>query len=368
TTTYTVIAVDANGCSSAAQTVTVLVNPPLTIVAATTVPTCIGTVTELHAQGAGGNGGPYTYAWLPGGQTGNTISVSPPVTTTYTVTVTDNCTNPAAVVVITVKVYGLPSIVFTADTPAACGKLCAQFTSSSPGVQSMIWSFGDGGTASIADPKHCYTLPGIYSVKLTVTDTNGCTNSLTHPNMLTVYSNPVAQFTMGPQPTTILDPHICFTDHSTPDVNQWYWNFDDSNDPSTSSQQNPCHAYTDTGTYCATLIVHNANGCWNTISECLVIQPYFTLYVPNAFTPNDDGLNDVFLPLGINLDKSTYTLMIFDRWGEEIFETHTWGEGWDGRANGGALVSPIGVYVWRIKVKDYAGGPHLLVGSVSLIK
>jgi len=300
--------------------------------------------------------------------TGDDILVIPTGSATYTVTVTDNCTFASASALAGVNVFPLPNVLFTASTPSACGKLCAQFTNATPGTQSLSWSFGDGTASALLNPNHCYNSPGVYSVTLLVKDTNGCVNSATNPNMMTVYANPVAEFTLGPQPTTILEPKICFTDHSTPDVTSWYWNFDDINDAVSDSVKNPCHSYTDTGTYCVSLIVHNANGCWNTTSTCLMIEPFFALYVPNAFTPNDDGLNDVFQPKGTFIDTHSYNLMIFDRWGEMIFHTNNWDEGWDGRANKGALVAPLGTYVWRITVKDYLGRPHDLVGHVSIIK
>jgi len=186
--------------------------------------------------------------------------------------------------------------------------------------------------------------------------------------MINVYPVPVADFSMSPQPTTVLNPIICFTDASQ-GATEWTWDFGEPDSPTNSStDQNPCHTYSDTGTYCVTLTVLNANGCWDTVTYCLVIDPDFALYVPNAFTPNGDGHNEVFMPVGIGIDEQCYQFYIFDRWGNLIWQTDRWGKGWDGRANGGEEIAQQDVYVWKIITCDIFGKTHQYVGHVSLIK
>ena len=367
TTTYTVIATDANGCTSIPQTVTVTVNPLLGLVATGNVVTCPGTPIQITATANGGNGGPYTYNWIPGNMTGSSVSVSPASTTTYTVTASDNC-SPTITTIVQVTVMQSPVVAFNSNNPSACSGSCIQFNCTSTNVTNWSWNFGDGGTSALQNPLYCYNNAGTYSVTLTVTGTNGCTASQTNNNMITIYANPTADFTMTPNPTTILEPHICFTNLSTPDVVQWYWNFNDPNDLLTSTSQNPCHSYSDTGTYCIPLIVHNQYGCWNTVTYCLMIQPYYTIYVPNAFTPNEDGLNDFFFPKATNIIEGSYHMSIFDRWGNLIFQSYSIDKGWDGRANGGEKTAQMDVYVWKIDVKDYTGKGHALTGNVSIIK
>jgi gliding motility-associated-like protein len=367
TTTYTVTATDANGCTSASQTVAVTVRPPVTVAAVGNTVTCSGAPVQLNAVANGGTGGPFTFSWVPGNMTAMTVSVAPTATTTYTVYVSDNC-SPMASAVITVNVEQRPVISFTSNVPSGCSGSCVQFSGSASSASAWSWNFGNGATSSQQNPQYCYANAGTYNVSLVVTGTNGCTSALTSNNMITIHPNPTANFSMGPQPTTILEPNICFHDLSTQDATSWYWNFDDPNDLLTSTGQNPCHAYSDTGRYCATLIVHNQWGCWSTATNCLIIQPYFAVYVPNAFTPDDDGLNDVFYPKGVSIQDSDYHLWIFDRWGKNIFESTSLDKGWDGHANGGSEVAQIGVYVWKLQVKDHEGKMHALTGSVSLIK
>lgn len=368
TTTYTVSATDANGCSSTPATVTVTVYPQLSVIASNGVTSCSGTAVQLSATAGGGNGGPYTYTWMPGNLSGPQISVSPTTTTTYTVTATDNCSSPAATAVVTVNVLGLPVVSFTSDDTAGCANICVQFSSNTPNVATWLWNFGDGSTGTGSLANHCYPDAGSYAVSLTVTDNSGCSNSVTYPAMVTVHPNPVADFTLGPQPTTILSPQICFTDHSSADVNQWYWNFGDPNDQTTSYIQHPCHAYSDTGYYCTDLVVHNGYGCMNAIEYCLRIDPYFSMYVPNAFTPNEDGLNDVFQPVVMNALEEGFQMLIFDRWGNLIFETTDLHKAWDGKAKSSGEIAQIDTYVWKIQLVDYAGFRHQLIGHVSIIK
>lgn len=367
TTTYTVTVTDGNGCLAPSQQVIVPVNSPLSVTVSGNQLVCMHNAEVLTAYGSGGNGGPYTYSWQPTGSTSNTCTDYPLSNTVYTVTVTDNCTLAPATATFAVTVPSLPVASFISDDTTGCGHVCADFTNTTPNTQSVFWSFSDGFTTTTLNPNHCF-LPGTFDAMLIVTDNNGCMDTLTQPGMITVYNNPVADFSLGPQPTTILEPNICFTDHSTPDVITWYWNFDDANDITTSTIQNPCHAYSDTGTYCASLIVTNQYGCWATATNCLYIEPYFTLYVPNAFTPNGDGLNDIFIPVGDDVDPDNYELMIYDRWGNLIFHTTSWGDGWNGIAKNGNKMAQIDTYVWKINLKDHAGGRHQLIGHVSLIK
>ena len=362
---YTVYTTDANGCTGQVQVI--ITQPTLLSVTASANPAaiCVGTQSSLSATGNGGTPN-YTYNWMPGNLNGSAVTVSPVTTTTYTVTITDanGCTDTSAV---TVTVNPLPVVSFTGPA-SGCVPLCVTLTNTTPNAVTSNWDFGDNSTGTGSPVNHCYTTPGVYGVTLVVTDANGCTNSLSTPNMFQVYAYPDAQFNFGPQPTTILNPTMCFTDSST-GATSWTWNFGDPSDPTTSNVQSPCHTYPDTGQYCVQLNVVNANGCADSIIHCLVIGPDFTLYVPNAFTPNGDGMNETFFPKGEGIDEGKYKMWIFDRWGNMIFYTEKWNSaGWDGHANDGKDIAQEDVYVWMIEIYDYLGKKHKYVGHVSLIK
>jgi gliding motility-associated-like protein len=368
TTTYTVTVTDANGCTNL-QTTTVTVRPPLTVNIANGATVCPGACTSLTANGAGGNGGPYTYLWMPGNLTGQTVQVCPTATTTYTVTVNDNCTTPTATDTATVIIQPPPVVSFTSSDSSGCAPLCVTFNGTAANASSWSWTFTGGNpSSSIVQNTSliCYDNPGQYNVTLFVTDNNGCTASATVNNMITVYSNPTAAFSMDPQTTTVLNGTINFTDNSI-GATQWTWSFGDIN-AGTSNNQNPIYTYLDTGAYIITLLVANQYGCVDTIENTVVILPEYTFFAPNAFTPNGDGRNDVFMPKGDYVDANDFEFYVFDRWGMMIFKTEKWGEGWNGKVNGNGDIVQQDVYVWKVITKDNLGNRHEYVGHVSVIK
>ncbi len=368
TTTYTVTITDANNCGPVTATVTITVNPPLSVVMGPPQSICPGGMATITATAAGGDGS-YNYLWAPGGGTGSSIVVSPATTTTYTVTVTDNCGTPAVTDSVKVIVNPPPVVNFKADTLDGCSPLCISFTDlstiSSGTITNWAWNFGNGNTSNSQNPTSCYPNPGVYTVSLEVTSNNGCKAYDTIKNMITAYSHPVAAFTMSPQPTTIQDPLINFTDLSTDNygIVAWQWNFGDNTD-NTSTQQNPSHTYGDTGTYCANLTVTNKYGCTDSVTNCLVIQPGFSIYIPSAFSPNGDGINDVFLAKGTFINN--FKMYIFDRWGMQLYYSEDINNGWPGTVQG--QICQEDTYVYMIVCFDNKGNKHSYIGRVSLIK
>jgi gliding motility-associated-like protein len=373
TTTYTVSVIDAHGCFTAPQTVTITVKPPLEVVANTGGTICPGASFTLGAVASGGNGaGTYTYSWIPPtGLDNPNISnpvATPAVTTIYTVIVSDNCGNVTDSAFETVTVWPPPVVTFTTVDTVRCAPMCAHFTgTSTPACFTGSWTFGDGTSGTACDLiTHCYTNAGTYNVSYFVTDVNGCKGSATTPNFINALPVPIAAFTDAPQPTTLVQPKITFTDGSTNAVS-WLWHFGDPYD-SSSVLQNPVFTYLDTGCYTVTLMVTSANGCTATTKGPVCIQPEFDFYAPNAFTPNGDGVNDVWCPKGVGIELNDYDMMIFDRWGNLLYETHTWGQGWDGKANGGSNIAQIDTYVWKVKLLDVFGYKHQYIGRCSIIK
>ena len=127
-------------------------------------------------------------------------------------------------------------------------------------------------------------------------------------------------------------------------ADKWNWDFGDG---LFSSVQNPVHSYSIEGIYTVKLVTTNNGGCIDSIVKTVEVKPEFTFYVPNTFSPNGDHVNDVFSGKGIEITE--YTMQIFDRWGELIYETAELEKGWDGTAKGGSEISPEGVYVYKVK-------------------
>lgn len=371
TTTYTVTATDANGCVSSATATTVLVNPPIAVTTAD-ASVCSGNSVPISATATGGTGGPYTYLWS-NGSTSQTQTVSPAGTTVnYIVTANDIGCSIAVKDTATVTINPLPvSLMSVADT-AGCADVTAQFTGVSNIGISYSWNFGDGTPLQIGNPiSHTYVIPGIYDVSLTVSTDSGCFSTITTNQFIDVYPVPTAGFSSSPLQPTLTNPLVSFTDQSIGATN-WYWNFIYNKAPFglyTDTLQNPVFTYSDTGSYIVQQIVHNNYGCYDTAYNSVEVIPEYILYVPNAFTPLDpDGINDVFLPKGVGIDPDNFKMMIFDRWGNLIFETADLSKGWNGRANGGKDVAQIDVYIWKILTKDYRGGNHSYVGTVTIVK
>jgi gliding motility-associated-like protein len=269
-----------------------------------------------------------------------------------------------------VTVFNLPQVAFNAGPTSGCAPLCVNFNDLSTAQNSSpahwSWSFGDGSTDTLQHPSYCYPVNGVYSVALTVTSADGCVKTDSIPNYIHVIPGPVAAFTFGPQPAVITNPEINFTDQSTQNPSQWYWDF--GNGVGTSTMQNPTYSYPDTGSFPVMLIVSTANGsCPDTAFATVVISPELLIWIPNAFTPNNDLRNDVFQPVFSDPEYIvSYNMMIFDRWGNQVFATDDPFLGWDGRMKSNRVETDT--YVFRINVTGTDGVPHRYVGHVNLLR
>ncbi|MCB9448558.1 MAG: PKD domain-containing protein [Flavobacteriales bacterium] len=358
TTSYSVTITDDNG-DSAFASVTVTVNPPPTTTTNSTDANC-GSADGTTTVTAGGTG-PYTYLWSPGGYTSS--GVTGVTAGSYHVTVTDanGCVSEDSVNILNI---GGPTACFMADTLSGCAPLDVLFSSCSTNEVSYLWNFGDmGPTDTSANPTHPFNSPGCYDITLVVTSANGCEDTLKKDCYIEVYDNPNANFTASSNDVDDFNPVINFTDLST-DAFVWIWNFGDNG---TSDFQNPTHIYTDTGTYVVSLAVENGYGCKDTVSTTVRVHEDPTFYVPDAFTPNNDGMNDYFQPYGEMMDFTRLEMYIFDRWGNLIYTGTNW-QGWDGCANEGTDISQEDVYVWKIRAWTYNGEEINRIGRVTLIK
>jgi gliding motility-associated-like protein len=368
TTIYTVDVVDSLGCAGVQQTVTVTVNPPLTLanIVGSTICASATSSATLTASASGGDG-TFSYLWLPGNQSTATITVNPATTTTYTVIVTDGCGTPPDTATVTVTVNQPPAPTITANTTIGCAPLCVNFTEQSSGAcVTSSWDFGDGNTSTTGAPSNCYQNSGIYTVIYTCTDANGCVGSVTVNNMITVNSSPTAAFTSSVPSSGVIvvqtgnPQQVCFTDNSISATN-WSWTMGASN----SSQQSPCFNVTDTGTYCVQLIASATGGCEDTAAYCFRAVNEAVFSIPNVFTPNADGTNDLFVLTSTGV-KDLHC-EIYDRWGVKIYEWDGVTNGWDGRTSSG-IQAVDGVYYYVITITDFSEKATNLKGFVHLIR
>ena len=367
---YTFTATDANGCSLATN-VLVQVNDSLSLSVFGDTPICEGSPSNLSALASGGDGGPYTYTWDQGLGVGQNQSVFPTQTTVYTVTVTDGCQTPPISDQVTVTVNTVPAISFTGDQLSGCTPVTTNFTDNLvPTGSTCLWNFGDGGTSTqCGNPSYVFTQPGCWDVTLTITTAEGCVETVTIPNYVCVFAYPTADFTFGPQPTTVMHPTIDFVNLSS-NADAYNWTFDVGGLEDQSTVEDPQYTFPNAnpGTYEVCLEAITLDGCNDAICQNVLIDEEFILYVPNAFTPGgSDLINNEFKPIVKGEDPLKYSFMVFNRWGELIFETSYSSEGWDGTYKG--LMSQQDVYVWKVTCTDASSKePHEYIGHVTLLK
>lgn len=365
TTTYTLNITDGAGCTAGPLLFTITVASPVGVTISGTSPICAGGGTTLTANVTGGYG-IMNLVWTPGNLSGTQVTVTPATTTTYTLTATDQC-GQTATQTFNVAVTQLPVVDFYADTTYGCTPLDVQFFVDTTGFGSgatWVWDFGENGSTSNAlYPIHTYTTPGCHDVSLTVIVPPGCTATQTYTCMITTLPQPDAQFIADPVVASILDPLVTFTNQST-GATTWLWNFGDS---TSSTDWSPTHTYEAIGTFPVYLAVSNASGCVDTAWLDIIINDFYTFYIPNAFTPNGNGNNDEFGPYFTNILTEGYSFMIFDRWGNIAFETNDPYKRWNGRwRNEGDMVQED-VYVYKIAYIDNMQGEHYVMGSVTVL-
>lgn len=270
-----------------------------------------------------------------------------------------------------------PVVSFSANDTIGCQPLCISFQNSSTVLTGAnvqwIWNIDDGTPLTDSQSvDHCYTNDSVntlkfFNVTLTVTSDSGCVSTLTKNNYITVYPDPIANFTAQPETATIIDPVISIKDLSV-GASHWNWNFGDGSAPFITNLGTtpPPHAYGDTGTYVITLITSTQYNCSDTTYQQIIIEPDFVFYVPNAFTPDGDGVNDIFSGKGIFIKE--FKMNIFDRWGNMIFVSEDINIPWDGKANKGKEVALTDVYIYSITVTDFKDLKHNYKGIVTLLK
>lgn len=253
-------------------------------------------------------------------------------------------------------------------------------------VASWSWSFGNGATSNSQTPGILtYGNPSpvqnaIYNVSLTVSSDSGCVSTAYSNPAVTVYPHPLPGFTWGPQDPApdVLNPTIFFFNQSQGANGQngitYYLGdvFLNNNAANYTNVPDPVHTYQnyDPYTYYVTQWVQNSYGCKDSITKPVEIIPSWTFYIPNAFSPNGDGVNEGFKGTGIGIDNTTYNLWVFDRWGNQVFYSDDMEKVWDGRVQGkkdGDIVQED-VYVWKVKFQDFLGKKHEYKGTVSVIK
>ena len=242
-----------------------------------------------------------------------------------------------------------------------CLKDGVQFTDSSTVINDSIvkwdWDFGDGSNDIIENPLHHFPNYTSYKVTLIVQSSKTCSD--TAEKNITIAKGPIAGFRTDALLANVKQP-IHFTDESIDEIS-WFWDFGDGTSDGTSTQQNPTYAYGEIGHFDVCLIVTDKNGCTDT--SCITEMISLPVGVPNAFSPNGDGQNDLFEIYGGPF--KAVQMKIFNSWGGLIFTTDK-PSGWDGRVSG--IDQPAGVYIYTVYCVSEDDQEHQLSGDVTLIR
>ncbi len=359
-TQFSVLVTDSNGCQSS-DSILVIINP-LPIVSFLFNNICQGDTVHFTNQSAYG-----FYLWNWGDQSYSSdknpyhIYDSAGTYNVSLITADQNgCVDSLSQ---TVTVFPLPSIAIQANPIEGCPPLNVDFSNASTNAISYEWNFGDLSTSTDTNPSHLFSQSGLYDVSLTAISNDGCKADSVYQQLIQVFELPTVNFTFIPNDPDMLSSVIQFTNSASIDVISWQWFFGDGE---SDSDENPLHMYRDTGTFNISQVVINNNGCSDTTIQQIHIDPVYAFYVPSSFTPNGDGKNDFFVPKGLKIDASTFYMGIYDRWGNLVFTTNDFTNGWNGKINN--INAPSEIYTWLFRFNEESGKEHFYRGNVALLR
>ena len=258
-----------------------------------------------------------------------------------------------------IEIHPNPVASFIALDSNGCKPLNVQFVNLSEAWTPMNyqWNFTNGSFSIAENPSTDFNISGSFYPTLTVNTTSGCIDedSYTLETPIVVYPLPQANFSIEPSIVNILDPEVYVSDFSQSAVTVFY---NISNGDSTG-QANFSYQFNDAGQFEITQTVWNEFGCFSQVTGGVRVEG-FLFFMPNSFTPNGDGYNDILIPeyTGV-LD---YSFQVYDRWGQLIFQSYDPAIGWDGNN------AQEGVYNYLVKLSDLNKLPHHFSGSITLLR
>ncbi|MGZ4089568.1 MAG: PKD domain-containing protein, partial [Bacteroidia bacterium] len=312
--------------------------------------------------------------WTGPGVTGNIFSPSSAnigdnnilIYSTHSMPTASLCPDSSA---IRIQVNDLPHVNIVSNLDKGCLPFEAVFNTPNTNTGSGEWNFGDGSpTVPGLNVTHQFTTPGSFTVSFAYQDEIGCATDAVLSTPINAYPTPHADFEFSPDDITIANPDVQFTNLSTVLGNNTYqWQIGNMYQ---LNEVNPKVTFPIAGDYNIILTATTLDGCTDVTSKVVNVKNDYGVYIPSSFTPNYDGLNDVFRPVfsPYGLDPKVYELEIFDRWGHSMFHTKDYTVGWDGTTKGSSEPLKEDTYVYKIKFKDSDGKIHNKTGHVTLLK
>jgi len=264
-----------------------------------------------------------------------------------------------------VTVRGLPQATLLSSKNEMCAPFCSDFkiniAQNNLAPVKSVYFVNPNGSFLDSLRTLCFNVGQTKTITINYVDTNSCVNSSSL--VINARPQPVADFVFDPpQPKSSKDL-IVFTHLSSPSpITEWSWTFE--NNSKISKEKNPSYIFEKANHYPVVLVVKNQWGCTDTIIKLVIVGDEMTLYVPNVFTPNNDGKNDVFQPAGVGFEK--YDLTIFDVWGHKVFNSNDITDTWDGMIN--SELGKSETYIWIIQVTSVSGKEIKREGRVTILR
>jgi gliding motility-associated-like protein len=257
----------------------------------------------------------------------------------------------------------LPTPEFNIDIDKGCEPLTVSFTNETHFGEKYFWYFGDGDSSLQENPTHTFNSPGTYSVTLVVQNSKGM-NIAYERDIIKVHPKPHADFIISPSTAYLPNAKVAMTNIS---VNAEYlrWNVEGQAE---DTIPDPIYVFNDPGFFDVELIATSEYGCIDTMFKegVIHIDTQATLYMPTAFSPNGDNINDVFKPIGSGLVEDEYSMLVYNRWGQVVFESDNLNEGWDGTFNNQPC--ELGSYYYSIIIKYASDEKETVKGEIVLLR
>jgi gliding motility-associated-like protein len=269
----------------------------------------------------------------------------------------------------TIEVYHVPEPFFSFSETSFCQfgliDLVDESTIGGGSITAWEWTVNGDTFSQQSETQFSSDEAGVYDIGLTVSSNEGCTASLILPDAIEIWPAPVADFVYSPDDPTILAPVIYVDDRSEGAIDWFYTINDEFVDNVPDFEYN----FTTPGIYTLEQFVTNIFGCTDSISFDIEVASDLAVYVPNAFTPDQDGVNEIFKPVISGADVTDYRFQIFNRWGEMIFVTDNPEQGWIGEVNGGDHFAQNGVYTWRLELSTFEwASRRVFTGHVTILR
>lgn len=265
-----------------------------------------------------------------------------------------------------IKVFVNPVVEFEISETSGCvplGVSLKAFSNAPPG-SIYFWYTGEGKELFGQSAQHTFFQPGIYPVRLYVETPDGCISELEKPDLVEVWAKPDAGFEFDPMAKETSQTGVSFVSTlENPDLEISYF----ITPGDTTLYGAKVHfSFRDTGVHSVLQRVIDLNGCTNDTLRTIRVKPVSRFFIPNSFSPNSDGINDLFLVRGTGLRD--FKIEIFNRWGELVYTSFDIDNGWDGTVRVSEQTSPPGIYWYRIFFRDLDGDHQFYEGFIHLLR